>query len=132
MTIMSKEFNSVLIKTLLKGRISSWKNFKKINHLDIVTCNKQFVRRCSDKILTLPMLEMAGEKAVFITRDLYHYQAQGAHNFGTSDKKWAQRFIRAAIFMKPRYKKWQFPRRIIALSNESDIFHWKPVKNVVS
>jgi glycosyltransferase involved in cell wall biosynthesis len=106
MTITSKEFNSVLIKTLLKGKISSWKNFKKINYPDLVTSNKEFVRRCDDKVFTLPMLEMAGEKAVFIAKDLYHYQAQGAHDFGTSDRKWAQRFIRAAAFMKTCYKKW--------------------------
>jgi len=106
LTITTDEFQTVLKSVLLCGRIFSWVKFLKINYADIVTDNHQFFRRCSDKILTLPMLEMAGERAFFTDKVLYIYQPHTASlNFGSSDTKWAQRFIRSSIVLKKPYKK---------------------------
>jgi len=108
LTITKKEYKHTIKNALLKGKIKTWKNLKKVKYEDIVTLRQEYVRRCDDKAFTLPMLEMAGNRSVFIDKLLYEYDAQGAHDFGNSDKKWAQRFIRNAVFLKPRYKKVSF------------------------
>lgn len=108
LTITEQEYKNTIKSTLLKGRIKTWKNFRKVKYEDITSLKCEYVRRCDDKAFTLPMLEMAGNRSVFIDKLLYEYDAQGAHDFGNSDKKWAQRFIRSAVFLKPRYKKVNF------------------------
>ncbi|SQD80151.1 glycosyltransferase family 2 protein [Moritella yayanosii] len=106
LTITASEFKSVLNNLLVRGKVFSWFNLKNINHRDIVTSDQRFVRRCDDKTFTLPMLEMAGERAYFTDKVLYIYQPQdNILNFGSSDRKWAQRFIRTAVFLKKPYKK---------------------------
>jgi len=106
LTITANEFKGVLKRLLSRGKLSTWLNLRKINHLDIVTSDQRFVRRCDDKTFTMPMLEMAGEKAHFTDKVLYIYQPQdNILNFGSSDRKWAQRFIRTAVFFKKSYKK---------------------------
>jgi len=108
LTITKEEFKSVLIKTFLMGKLVTWYHFKKVNYSDLVTEDYNYARRCSDKLLTSPMLELAGDKAIHIDEVLYHYNRQGIHNFGNSNKKWAQRFIRQSVWLKPRYKKINF------------------------
>ncbi|MGR5064563.1 glycosyltransferase family 2 protein [Photobacterium sp. DNB22_13_2] len=106
LTLTKKEVKRTLNFYLYTGRIKAWLECKKIKHEDLVTEDKRYVRRCSDKYLTSPLLEMAGEKAHYIDKVLYHYLGpQGPHNFGSSNKKWAQRLLRQAISLKPRYKK---------------------------
>lgn len=108
LTITKQEYERTIKNALLKGKIKTWQNLKKVKYEDIVTAREEYVRRCDDKAFTLPMLEMAGNRSVFINELLYEYDAQGAHDFGNSDKKWAQRFIRNAVFLKSRYKKINF------------------------
>lgn len=106
LTLTAEEVQKTLNFYLYTGRIRSWLELKKIKLEDLVTEDGQYVRRCSDKYLTSPLLEMAGEKAHFVDRVLYHYLGpQGPHNFGSSSKKWSQRFLREAVSLKPRYKK---------------------------
>ncbi|WP_413693971.1 glycosyltransferase family 2 protein [Psychromonas sp. KJ10-2] len=110
LTITKAEYNKTIRRALLRGKIKTWLNFKKVKYEDIVTCCHAYVRRCDDKTFTLPMLEMAGERSIYIERVLYDYARQGAHDFGNSDKKWAQRFIRCSAFSKPKYSKVNFDK----------------------
>ncbi len=106
LTISQNELNNVIKYYLLTGQFRAWWHARKIDFKDLVTEDGGYARRCSDKYLTSPLLELAGDKAAYIERVLYHYLGpQGPHNFGHSDKKWAQRVLRTAVSLKPRYKK---------------------------
>lgn len=106
LTLSREEVKSTLNFYLYTGRIRTWLKCKKIKYEDLVTDDSKYVRRCSDKYITSPLLEMAGERAHYIDKVLYHYLGpQGPHNFGNSSKKWSQRLLRQAISLKPRYKK---------------------------
>ncbi|MGR5140716.1 glycosyltransferase family 2 protein [Photobacterium sp. DNB23_23_1] len=106
LTLSEEEVKSTLNFFLYTGRFRAWLECKKIKYEDLVTEDKQYVRRCSDKYLTSPLLEMAGEEAHYLDDILYHYLGpQGPHNFGNSSKKWSQRLLRQAVKLKPRYKK---------------------------
>ena len=106
LTLTKEEVNSTLNFFLYTGRIRAWLECKKINYEDLITDDKRYVRRCSDKYLTSPLLEMAGERAHYIDKVLYRYLGpQGPHNFGNSSKKWSQRLLRQAVRLKPRYKR---------------------------
>lgn len=105
-TLSEKEYKHVININLYTCRLRNWIEFRKIKLSDLLTEDGRYVRRCSDKYLTSPLLELAGDKAIFIDKVLYHYLGpQGPHDFGSSDKKWAQRFLREAITFKPRYKR---------------------------
>ena len=106
LTLSEKELKNIIKINLYTGRIRNWLEFKKIKLADLLTEDGRYVRRCSDKYLTSPLLELAGKRAVFIDKVLYHYLGpQGPHDFGSSNKKWAQRLLREAITFKPRYKR---------------------------
>jgi len=108
LTLTEKELKRVSTNQLFTGRVRNWLEFRKIKLADLVTNDGRYIRRCSDKYLTSPLLDMAGEKAIFIDKVLYRYlgtHADGDHNFGDSNKKWSQRLLRSAVTLKPRYKK---------------------------
>lgn len=108
LTLTEQEYKNTITHAFLKGQFKTWWNFKKVQYRDLVTHQQEYVRRCDDKAFTLPMLEMASHRSVFIDRILYEYDRQGAHDFGSSDKKWAQRFIRSSVFLKKKYAKVDF------------------------
>ncbi len=106
LTLTEEERQRALKLCLFTGRIRSWLHFGKVKLSDVVTEDGCYIRRCGDKYITLPLLEMAGDKAVFIDKVIYHYTGpQGPHNFGDSSKKWSQRLLRKAVSLKPRYKR---------------------------
>ena len=106
LTLNQVELDSLIRRQLFTGKLRQWNEFRKIKLEDLVTEDGLYVRRCSDKFLTLPLLEMAGEKAVYIDKILYHYLGpQGPLSFGSSSKKWGQRLLRQAVTYKPRYKR---------------------------
>ncbi len=106
LTINERELNNVLKYYLMTCQFRSWWRTRKIHIKDLVTQNGNYVRRCSDKYLTSPLLELAGDKAIYVEKILYNYSGpQGPHDFGNSNKKWAQRTLRVAISLKPRYKR---------------------------
>ena len=105
-TLTKDEQKRVLRTYLLTGRIRTWLEARKIKNEDLVTEDGRYTRRCSDKYITLPLLELSGSRAVYIDKILYHYLGpQGPHDFGSSSKKWSQRLLRSAVTFKPRYKK---------------------------
>lgn len=108
LTITRKCYEKTIKNALHRGQLITWSNLRKVQYEDIVTSTYEYVRRCDDKTFTLPMLEMAGSRSYHISRVLYDYNRRGPHDFGCSDKKWAQRFIRKTVFLKPRYKKLDF------------------------
>lgn len=107
LTIEEHELSRVLKYYFFTCQFRAWWNTRRIKFEDLVTENKNYVRRCSDKYLTSPLLELAGEKAVYLDKVLYHYLGyqQAPLNFGKSNKKWSQRALRIAVSLKPRYKK---------------------------
>ncbi|GEA51310.1 hypothetical protein VIN01S_21140 [Vibrio inusitatus NBRC 102082] len=105
LTISKKEYRSNVRSFLLKGRIRNWLRIKNVRYEDIVTEDGVFVRRCDDKFFTLPMLEMARDKALYIERIMYKYNGCTSDpNFGDSNKKWSQRLLRHSAFRKSKHR----------------------------
>ena len=106
LTINPKELNAAKTRALLSGRWRTWSHWRHIELSELLDENKQFTRRCSDKAITSPLLELAGNKAVFIPEILYHYRVYEKDlKFDTSKnkQKWYQRIIRDIIKHKPKY-----------------------------
>jgi hypothetical protein len=79
--------------------------------MDLVDESGRYVRRCVDKAVTYPMLELAGMKGVFIKEILYVYNSYGKDLLfgnGNSEAKWCQRLIRTILKNKRSYPEHRF------------------------
>jgi glycosyltransferase involved in cell wall biosynthesis len=107
-TITEAEFEQAKRRAMLQGRLRTWWHWRKINYSSLVNPTKEFIRRCDDKAMTLPMLEMAGEKALFVKDIFYHYVTYPKEldfDRKTIHQKWYTRCIRNIIEHKPRYNR---------------------------
>lgn len=107
-TITEEEFERAKRRALLQGRLRTWWHWNKISHTSLVNPSKEFIRRCDDKAMTIPMLELSGEKSFFVKEILYHYITYEKDlNFDrkTVHQKWYTRCIRNIIEHKPKYNK---------------------------
>ncbi len=105
-TITEAEYKQALRRALFSGRIRCWLHWRKFKHTDLLNPCGSYIIRCSDKAITLPMLEMAGPKARFINQILYTYHTyEKPLNYGSkqTDEKWYTRCIRDIVRHKPRY-----------------------------
>lgn len=108
LTISEHELKQVKKRALLTGKWRSWYYWRNIQPVELLDESGRFTRRCSDRYITSPMLEMACEKAVFIPDILYYYRTyEKGLNFDVSQKKqkWYQRITRYALIHKERYEK---------------------------
>lgn len=106
-TVSKEEYRTALRRALLTARFRSWSNWRRIRLEDLHDPSGRFIRRVDDKAFTLPMLEMAGDKAVFIEQVLYIYNQDGARMsasiYGSHHKKWPGRLVRDVIRHKQPY-----------------------------
>lgn len=105
-TITEKEFERAKRRAFLQGRLKTWWHWKKIKHASLVNPSQEFIRRCDDKAMTIPMLELAGHRSFFVKDILYHYVAYKKDldfDRKTVHQKWYTRCIRNIIEHKPKY-----------------------------
>lgn len=107
-TISAGESKRAKLRALLTGRFRTWLHWRKIELADLLDETGRFARRCSDKAITSPMLEIAGDRSHFIEDILYIYRAYEKDlkfNTTRNRQKWYQRHIRDIIKHKPKYRK---------------------------
>lgn len=101
--INERELSRAKTRALLRGRLRSWLNWRNLNLNDLLDPTGRFVRRCFDKALMYPLLELAGERAVFIEDVLYIYNispSPTAYETAKVDHKWLTRCARSIIAHK--------------------------------
>jgi len=103
------ELDTVRKRALLKWRFRTWYYWKSVVLEDIHDESGRFFRRCYDKTIFYPMLEMAGKHALFIDEPLYRYNGSALPLPYDIEKnhisKWLTRCIRSIVMAKPSYKK---------------------------
>jgi glycosyltransferase involved in cell wall biosynthesis len=101
------EYRKALRRALLTGRVRSWREWRRIAPEDLHDPTGRFIRRVDDKAFTYPMLEMAGEKAIFVEQIMYVYNQNSGRSsvstFGHHHKKWLERLVRDVIRHKEPY-----------------------------
>lgn len=105
-SITEAEIEKQRRRALLRLRLKTWYIWQKVKHADLVDPSGRFIRRCVDKAMTYPLLEMAGPKAEFVEEVLYVYNfyEKVLHYGGTGiDSKWYTRLIRSILKDKPQY-----------------------------
>jgi len=112
MRVSEEEKRQALMRALFKLQFRRWYHWKTINLEDLHDPSGKFTRRVDDKGFTLPMLEMAGDRACFIEEVLYVFRTPQqskttAHRmFGNQNsKKWHTRLIRDVHLNKRPYKR---------------------------
>jgi glycosyltransferase involved in cell wall biosynthesis len=106
-TITTAEFNAALRRALLGLRWRHWRHWRRIDPASLLSPCGQYIRRCDDKAMTLPMLELAGERSRFIDEVLYIYNAYTKDlDFGRKPihQKWYTRLIADIVRHKPRLR----------------------------
>lgn len=116
-SISAPELKRAKLRALLTGRLRTWLHWRNIELAELLDETTRFVRRCSDKAITSPMLELAGDRSCFIKDILYTYKAYEKDlkfNVGKKKQKWYQRLVRDIIEHKPKYQK------LVEYGKESD------------
>lgn len=108
--ISNKEIKRTLVRSLMKLNIRRWYHWKNIKSADLHDVSGKYIRRIDDKAFTFPMLEMAGDKAVFIDDVMYVYHPEcmpydsEEQNYGINkSEKWHTRLIREILIHKQKY-----------------------------
>jgi glycosyltransferase involved in cell wall biosynthesis len=108
LTLTETQMKNFCISRLKSGFIRSWLQMRNVAYHDLVEPSGNYFRRCVDKVIMFPMLEMAGSRAVFIPEILYvyyrHRQGRGAPGEPSSTPMHSNRFIRLYIKRRSRYQ----------------------------
>jgi glycosyltransferase involved in cell wall biosynthesis len=106
-TITQREIDATRRRALLLGKWRSWAAWGRIALPALLDQDGRFTRRCCDRALFLPLIELAGTRARFLQEILYAYNLYDRElNFGEKavHQKWYMRLIRETIARKPRLK----------------------------
>lgn len=106
-TITPAELQAAVRRRALTLRWKSWRRWRNVRLEDLLDPAGRFPRRCSDKTLTMPMLELAGRRSLFVDEVLYVYTTYEKDlDFGKKHmhQKWYTRLIRDILEHKPRLK----------------------------
>jgi hypothetical protein len=106
-TITQQEIDATRRGALLRGKLRSWAAWGRIALSALLDQDGRFTRRCCDRALFLPLVELAGTRARFLPEILYIYNLYDRElNFGEKavHKKWYMRLIREALARKERLK----------------------------
>jgi glycosyltransferase involved in cell wall biosynthesis len=107
--VSEAERRAALRRALAGGRLRAWMHWRTIGREALLDPSGRFTRRCEDKTVTYPMLEMARERVCHISEVLYLYEykrslgAAGGGNGRDRRARWEQRLLRDVIRHKPRY-----------------------------
>lgn len=109
--ISEAEYRQALRRALLHLNFRRWNHFRKIAREDLLDPSGRYIRRIDDKAFSYPMLEMAGDRAVFIEKVLYRFasarlEGEVEQNYGKGrSEKWGTRLIRDILVHRPRYER---------------------------
>jgi len=108
------ELRAAARRALLAGKLKRWWHWRGMDHRDLLDPSGGYLRRCMDKALMYPMLEMAGLRSRFVDEIVYRYNTYERElEFGGKAKaqrgssKWYQRATREILRCKPRYSQLQ-------------------------
>jgi len=124
-TISQSEIRRETHRALMQGRLRAWLLWRQIRSADLVDASGRYVRRCVDKAITYPLLELAGTKSFFIKEILYLYTSYEKDlQYGTrnAESKWCQRLVRTIlrnIIETPYRRFWYNSERLLGLSDFS-------------
>jgi hypothetical protein len=99
-TISQAEIRRETLRALVRGRLRAWLRWRRIRSADLVDASGRYVRRCVDKAITYPLLELAGTKSFFVKEILYlytSYEKDLQYGAGSTDSKWCQRLVRTIL-----------------------------------
>jgi len=115
LSITQQELEHTVKNTPLKGRFKSGLSWRHIKRDELLEPSGQYIRHMDDKVLLFPMLEMAGDRAIFIEETLYLYRGQYIVDPNTKKRikvipgdhknKWYGRLIRELLKNKPGYQR---------------------------
>lgn len=108
LTITEQEVRRARRRALLRGRLQIWRHWREVELRDLLDPSGVFAKRCSDKNMMIPMLELAGTRSHFIGEILYIYQTYEKDlGFGSkvsSDQRSCTRLIRDILRHKRRLR----------------------------
>jgi len=104
LTITQEQYREFLRYLLLSFHWLNFFKLRKVPHAELVDPAGDFFRRCTDKAVMLPMLEMAGERARFIPEVLYAYNNLPSAG-PKKEKKLINRFVRYYLRTRRRYRR---------------------------
>ena len=99
-----EEQRAVCRLALMSGRLRSWWYWQKLDTRNLHDATGRCFRRCYDKAIMYPMLELAGLRSQFISEELYRYHS-GSPAAGEAPRppvvKWGTRCIQDILRHKP-------------------------------
>ena len=103
--VTENEFRRVRRLALLGGHWTAYRNWRRISAADLMEFSGRYVRRCTDKAMMFPMLEMGGHKAQFVPDIMYIYRTnvpRACYDSKAVDEKWLTRAIREIMQRRPK------------------------------
>jgi len=100
------ELKRARIRAVLSGELRAWYHWRGIRLPDLHEPSGQCFRRCYDKAIMFPMLELAGAHSVYLSDVLYRYRSCSKPTPGTvrsSVAKWQTRCIQHILQLKPSF-----------------------------
>jgi glycosyltransferase involved in cell wall biosynthesis len=100
-----EEFRMVCNRAVRRGQFRAWRHWRRLRCADLHDPSGQCFRRCYDKAIMYPMLELAGARAAFVPEILYSYRScnPGSGTAARSaEAKWGTRGIQQMLRLKPR------------------------------
>ncbi len=95
-------------QSLLQADFRAWWAWRKLTPEDLHDASQRYFRRCADKAIMFPLLELAGVHTRWIPDELYVYCSPGKQSTQyayrqAADPKWVLRCVRSIIAAKPCY-----------------------------
>lgn len=106
----AKELEATVGHQLLTGHPRLWWQLRQVNVGDLLDPSGRWFRRCYDKAVMYPLLELAGQRAVFVPDVLYWYQPHersGPRQGAARAAQFAQRATRAILAQRAPYSPLQ-------------------------
>jgi len=102
-TVTPAELQRLRRLALLRGRWRAWWQWGRLRPDDYLDPSGRYVRRCFDRALMFPLLELARLHCRYVEQPLYRYRATRPDAVAPhrSAAKWGPRCVRAALRLKP-------------------------------
>ena len=100
-----EEYRRVCTRAALRGQVRAWRQWRRLSCADLHDPSGQYFRRCYDKAIMYPMLELAGARATFVPEVLYRYRScnpVSGLTVRSDESKWGTRCIQQMLRLKPR------------------------------
>jgi glycosyltransferase involved in cell wall biosynthesis len=101
LTVSARELRSARRWALLTARWRAWRRWRSLAPGDLLSPDGRYVRRCCDRALMFPLLELARTRSRFLDKPLYCYFPAAPDTPRPPPAKWYPRCIRAVLRRKP-------------------------------